>query len=440
MLLRSRRVAPGLSDVLVTCSTIGRVRLRSSRVLVLFALIACDRGATNVQPLVSDGAQAQGPVGSGPLAASQRDRADRADRAEPASAPKSAVDPAEEQPALVESPPRSPVPLGLTVEATVKLQPKQARTSANLVEGTVGGVAFLGERSELLVGAGNDDRIHVAEIASGRELWASRKLGKDVEAVASCGGEFFAGLTYHNRLLVYRKPFGGRVQVESTSHAGGSEWLAFTDDCQHLVMPEFLGPLYIYARGSGALAAELPSDGYRRFGVSDKRTVYRRGGAGPSMGEARYWEYAWDSSPAQGTSRELPYKVEDDELGLLVQVRPTPWGGLLREYCDRERCRVILDDRDQIVDFAVAGGVWTLSLGSTLALSRGGEYLAWYRDGLPVEVVELATGKRAALPAIPRTMSSTVEFTFDPLDPRRIAVTMYPEPNKVTVYRIGGED
>jgi hypothetical protein len=100
---------------------------------------------------------------------------------------------------------------------------------------------------------------------------------------------------------------------------------------------------------------------------------------------------------------------------------------------------VILGDGDRVVDFAVAGGVWTLALGSTLALSRGGEYLAWYRDGLPVELVELATGQRASLPAVPRTMSSTVDFTFDPLDPRRIAVTMHPDPNKVTVYRIGGE-
>lgn len=409
--------------------------LPSPRALVLLALFACDRGATTVQPLIAEGTVAQVQAGSVPTAAPQT-----APEETPASAPQTVVEPAGQGRALVENPPRSSIPLRLTVEATVRLQPKQARTSANLVEGTVGGVAFLGERSELLVGGGNDDRIHVAEIASGRELWVSPKLGKDVEAVASCGGEFFAGLTYHNRLLVYRKPFGGRVQVESTSHGGGAKWLAFTDDCEHLLMPEFLGQLYLYERRSGALAAELPSDGYRRFGVSDKRTVYRRDGAGPSLGEAHYWEYSWDSSPARGSSRELPYRVEDDELGLLVQVLPIPGGGFLREYCDRERCRVILGDGDRVVDFAVAGGVWTLALGSTLALSRGGEHLAWYRDGLPVEVVELATGKRASLPAVPRTMSSTVEFTFDPLDPRRIAVTMHPDPNKVTVYRIGGED
>lgn len=409
------------------------VWVRSS--LLLLAIASCGRGGTQVQPPAAEGAVAHGdslrqPGESEPVAASPEAAAAQAE-----DTPEAATEPI----GSVENPPRSSVPLGLQPEATVKLQPKQARTSGNLVEGTVGGVAFLGERSELLVGGGNDDRIHVATIATGREIWVSPRLGKDVQAVASCGGEFFAGLTYHNRLLVYRKPFGARVQVESTSHAGGSEWLDFTEDCEHLVMPEFLGRLFIYERVSGALAAELPSDGYRKFGVSKNRTIYRGRPTNPTMAEDEYWEYAWETSPAQGRSQKLHYKVEDERLGLLVQVLPTAWGGVLREYCDRERCRVILEDREQVVDFAVAGGVWTLSLGSTLELSRDGEFLAWNRDGLPIEIVELATGKRATLPAIDRTMSSTVDFSFDSLDPRRIAVTMLPNPNKVTVFRIGDE-
>lgn len=415
--------------------TIAQMWARSS--LLLLAIASCARGGTNVQPPLAEGtvennrAPEEGQPAEGARVAESPENPVQS----PENTPEIATDPV----GMVENPPRSSIPLGLQPEATVKLQPKQARTSGNLVDGTVGGVAFLGERSEFLVGGGNDDRIHVAKIASGREVWVSSRLGKDVQAVASCGGEFFAGLTYHNRLLVVRKPFGGRVQVESDSHGGGSKWLDFTEDCQHILTPEFLGELFIYERASGALAVELPSDGYRSFGVSNNRTVYRARSTDPAMGDGHYWEYAWDTSPAQGRSRELPYTVEDERLGLLVQVQPTPWGGFLREYCDRERCRVILEDREQVVDFAVAGGVWTLSLGSTLELSRDGEYLAWYRDGLPVEIVELATGKRASLPAVARTMSSTVDFSFDPLDPRRVAVTMHPDPNKVTVYRIGGE-
>jgi len=324
----------------------------------------------------------------------------------------------------------------LRAEATVRLQPKQARTSANLVEGTVSGVAFLGESSEFLVGGGNDDRVHVAEIASGRQIWASPKLGKDVDAVASCGGEYFAALTYHNRLLIYRKRPGGKIETESTDHAGGSEWLTFTEDCQHILTPAFLDDLFIYERKSGALAAELPSSGYRSFGYHGGRVVYRR--AGPSYKpDSRYWIYSWGTAPSKGTAKLLPYKAEDDELGLLTQVRPTPWGGLLLEYCDREACRLVFEDRGQQVEFDGAGGVWSLSIGSTIAFSRGGEHLAWVRDGLGVQIVELATGKRATLPKIQRTMSSTVDFAFDPLDPRRIAVTMTPTPNKATVYRIG---
>ncbi len=334
---------------------------------------------------------------------------------------------------MVENPPRSSVPLSLRTEAIVKLQPKKARTSANLVEGSVDDLAFFGERSEYLVGGGNDDRIHLAEIASGREIWVSKRLGKDVEAVAACG-EFFAGSTYHNRLALYQRTPGGSVRTVSTSRPGGNEWLAFTEDCQHLLMPEFLGQLFIFERKSGALAAELPSDGYRNFGYSHRRVVYRQPGDDNLL---HYILYSWDNSPEQGTTRTLPYVTEDDALGLLVQVHPTPWGGLLREYCDRERCRVILGDRDQVVDFAITGGIWSLSLGSELALSRDGEFLAWYRDGLPVTIVELATGKRVSLPPTLRTMSATVTFTFDPLDAHRIAIAMDPAPNKATVYRVG---
>lgn len=356
--------------------------------------------------------------------------------------------------AAAEAPARAAEPLPIREEARVRLQPERAQTSGNTVEGAVSGVAFFGERSELLIGGGNDDRVHLAEIASGRELWASPKLGKDVEAVAACG-EHFAGLTYHNRLAIYRRRPGARVEAERVGH-GGSKWIAFTEDCAHILTAAFLGPLLIYERG-GALAAELPSDGYRGFGYADGRTAYRARVATPRpptngldpdpddpaldpdqpTAEQRYFLYTWDRTPDRGVVTELPYVYEDHDLGLLTQVQPTRWGGLIREYCDRRRCRVILEDRGQIVDFAVDGGVWTLTLGSALALSSGGEYLAWYRDGLPVQIVELATGRRVALPRVNRTMSSTVDFTFDPRDPRRLAVTMHPAPNMVTVYRLG---
>ncbi len=393
--------------------------------LIALMIVGCVRRDSNMRPLVANTPPATSQPATAP-APPEKPQTPSRPAVTLAAAP-------EEPPPMVEKPARSPIPLSLQVEATVKLQPKKARTSANLVEGSVDDLAFFGEHSEYLVGGGNDDRVHLAEIASGREIWVSKKLGKDIQAVAACG-EFFAGSTYHNRLALYQKTQNGRVRTVSTSRYGGNEWLAFTEDCQHLLMPEFLGQLFIYKRKSGALAAELPSDGYRSFGYSNGRVVYRRRGDDQ---QEHYILYTWDQTPAQGTTRELPYVTEDDDLGLLVQVQPTPWGGLLREYCDRERCRVILGDRDQVVDFAIVGGVWSLSLGSELALSRGGEFLAWYRDGLPVTIVELATGKRATLPPVQRTMSATVTFAFDPLDAHRLAVAMDPTPNKATVYRLG---
>lgn len=393
--------------------------------LIALMLVGCIRNDSNMRPLVANTPpQPSQPVPEPP------------EQPEPPRIPTRPAAAPEKPLPMVEKPPRSPTPLSLQAEATVKLQPRKARTSANLVEGSVDGLAFFGEHSEYLVGGGNDDRIHLAEIASGREIWVSKKLGKDVQAVAACGN-FFAGSTYHNRLALYQKTPSGRVRTVSTSRYGGNEWLAFTEDCQHLLMPEFLGQLFIFERESGALAAELPSDGYRRFGYSNGRIVYRRRGDDQ---QEHYILYTWGETPSKGTTRELPYVTEDDALGLLVQVQPTPWGGLLREYCDRERCRVILEDREQVVDFEIAGGVWNLSVGSELALSRDGDFLAWYRDGLPVTIVELATGKRATLPPVQRTMSATVTFAFDPLDTHRLAIAMDPAPNKATVYRLGNAD
>ncbi|MCA9637172.1 MAG: hypothetical protein KC420_14190 [Myxococcales bacterium] len=434
--------------------------MRTRSVLLALVIAACDRGGEPITPLVADGgARPTGASAPEPAAAaSHTPTPTPSPRPVQASAPPPKQSPSEALAAAPESPPRAAAPLPIREEARVKLQPERAHTSGNLVEGTVSSVAFLGPQSELLVGGGNDDRVHVAEIASGRERWASPKLGKDVEAVAACG-EHFAGLTYEGRLEVYRRAPSGKIEREPGRRGGGSKWLAFTEDCEHLLTPEFLGQLFIYERRSGALAAELPADGYRNFGYAGGRTVYRTrvplpaqpgpkppsGGtvdlvpADPPPFEERYFLYDWHAagSPARGTTTPLPYAHEDDALGWLTQVKPTPWGGLIREYCDRRRCRVILEDRQRIVDFAVAGGVWTLALGSALELSADGAYLAWYRDGLPVEIVELRSGRRVQLPKVRRTMSSTVEFAFDPRDPARLAVTMHPAPNMVTVYRLG---
>lgn len=425
-------------------------RVRARITLLAVALAACHRGGATSTPLITAAPRHPGEPGPGPLQVVSTQPIEASPDPRAASTRTASQGLA----AAAEAPARAAEPLPIREQARVRLQPARAQTSGNTVEGAVSGVAFFGERSELLVGGGNDDRVHLAEIASGRELWASPKLGKDVDAVAACG-EHFAGLTYHNRLAIYHRRPGAGVEAERVG-PGGSEWLAFTEDCAHILTAAFLGPLLIYKRG-GALAAELPSDGYRGFGYADRRTVYRAPVAAPRpptngldpdpddaaldpdqpTTEPRYFLYTWDGTPGVGVTTELPYVYEDHELGLLTQVQPTPWGGLVREYCDHRRCRVILEDRGQIVDFAVDGGVWTLTLGSVIALSAGGEYLAWYRDGLPVQIVEMATGRRVALPRVNRTMSSTVDFTFDPRDPRRIAVTMHPAPNMVTVYRLG---
>ncbi|MCB9565978.1 MAG: hypothetical protein H6710_01940 [Myxococcales bacterium] len=104
--------------------------------------------------------------------------------------------------------------------------------------------------------------------------------------------------------------------------------------------------LHLRATERRPLAAELPADGYRNFGYAGGRTVYRTrvplpaqpgpkppsGGtvdlvpADPPPFEERYFLYDWHAagSPARGTTTPLPYAHEDDALGWLTQVKPTP--------------------------------------------------------------------------------------------------------------------
>jgi hypothetical protein len=73
---------------------------------------------------------------------------------------------------------------------------------------------------------------------------------------------------------------------------------------------------------------------------------------------------------------------------------------------------------------------------SRIAVSADLRHLAWYRDGLPLHVLEIDNGRRAEIPPIARTMSAVVAVAFSPYEAGKLAVTLTPAPNQVTVYEI----
>lgn len=86
--------------------------------------------------------------------------------------------------------------------------------------------------------------------------------------------------------------------------------------------------------------------------------------------------------------------------------------------------------------FDGSAGVWTSDVPSKIAVAADLRHLVWYRDGLPLQVVEVETGRRAELAAIPRTLSAIVAAAFSPYEAGKLAVTLTPAPNQVTVYEI----
>ncbi|MCA9543002.1 MAG: PQQ-binding-like beta-propeller repeat protein, partial [Myxococcales bacterium] len=93
--------------------------------------------------------------------------------------------PAERQavaPQAMATPEPTAQPLPWRVLTTLDAHPKKARTSGSLRDGTADRVAFADAAGTLLAVGGNDDKVRVFDLATGKRLWISKSLGKDVEA------------------------------------------------------------------------------------------------------------------------------------------------------------------------------------------------------------------------------------------------------------------
>jgi len=308
--------------------------------------------------------------------------------------------------------------------------PERAKTSGNNTHGTVGGFAFLGPDSQLIASGGNDDRVRVHDIRTGKQVFVSGGLGKDVDHVVACQNGSFAAETYSGKVVVFDRK-GDKIRKRTTYKGSMGALVGWTNDCNYLMHAQFLASLELVDPQSGRVLVQIPAQGMRSFSLYDNRLLHAQG---------EQWSL-WTYSGQPQTSLSRPIEIPRELAGApLVQAHVRD-AGMMVEYCQPGTCttQILRDAAEPLVEvvFDATHSVWVMTLGSHLELAPDGRYLFWYRDGLAPQVVELATGRRAVLELIPRTMSSTVTAAFSPHEPGLLAVAMTPEPNKITLFELG---
>jgi len=321
-------------------------------------------------------------------------------------------------------------PLALTPRRVIVAHPPRAKTSGNNTHGTVGDFAFLGPDSQLIASGGNDDRVRVHDIRSGKQVFASGRLGKDVDHIIACQDGRFAAETYSGKVAIFTRK-GDAIRKHKVYNGSMGGLVGWTEDCKYILHAQFLAALEVVDASSGQVTAEIPARGMRWFSLHDDRMLHAQGE------QWSLWTYTGQPQTSRSKAVELP-----SELGgaRLVQAHVIS-DGMLVEYCQTGTCTtLLLNGAGQPMaeaTFDATHSVWVMTLGSNLELSPDQRFLFFYRDGLAPEVVELATGRRAVMELVPRTMSSTVTAAFSPHEPGLLAEAMTPEPNKITLFELG---
>ena len=346
----------------------------------------------------------------------------------PRPAPPAPPPPAPALPAIPS--PRSQEPLVLERVTQLELQPARASTSGQKVEGSVADVAFLPPDGRSVVAVGNDDRAWIAELTRGRAHWKSRPLGKDAERVVVCGKRF-AVQTSGGGLAVYEwVPEGrGRVIDRGRFELGSGKLLGLFTGCTQAAYATLDDKLIAFDVQLGSVAKVMRDASYAHFDtrVTENGWLFVPGGPRPRLLNL-------------GTDESIePELAAPSGDGRLMQAFVVAGDQILTEHCTAARaCVVRLLDfkgRPRLEHhFDGSAGVWTSDVPSRIAISAELRYLAWYRDGLPLQVVESETGRRAQLPSIQRTPSAVVAAAFSPYEAGKLAVSLTPEPNQVTLF------
>jgi outer membrane protein assembly factor BamB len=318
------------------------------------------------------------------------------------------------------------------------VHPKTAKTSGQKTDGSVTALAFAGPESEWLLIGGNDDKVRVVEVATGKVVHTGKSLRKDVTSVAACGGTVVVA-TYEGGPYAYDGPdSSGALGKLRQLPFGLGESLAFSSTCGSVGGTGLISSQEMVRFASGERVGQIP----------EVTGIDSRG--------FRYTPHGWVEVSADGTQYrairlqgDVPMppsewrQVPDLQGGGLTQAwLPTPQRALV-ERCSGVKCGVWLLDvetgaKAHELIFDTTGAVWVASVPSSLEVAPNGAYLWFHRDGLEAQLVELKSGSRHVMGAIPRTMATTPSAAFSSSG-RLLAVAMHPSPWMVTVFSLGGD-
>jgi hypothetical protein len=318
--------------------------------------------------------------------------------------------------------------LGWHVAAVKDVHPKRARTSGSMGDGTVNDLVFL-DNDHFAVG-GNDDRVSVWATQSPKRVWRSPRLGKDVYNVARCRDRL-AARTYGGNITVFA-PKGRRWRTKAKIRHGFGWSFGMAANCA-VIADDFGGNFKIYRPDSAKVVAEFEAKGVfdrRWVKVVGNRMVVSR----PSMLEVMN---VVDLREGPSAERQIPTPTQKHGAKI-TQARLIRGETVLIEYCNAEKCVVEITDgqqRTQTLTFDVKGHGWSPTVGSTIEISPDGKTMVFFRRGLDLLLVDLASDQRQPLGDVKGAEAQrdgVIGAAFSP-DGKWLAVRAHPKPWQVTL-------
>lgn len=280
--------------------------------------------------------------------------------------------------------------LGWTVASVMDVHPKKARTSGSMGAGHVNTILFLDD-DHFAVG-GNDDRVAVYATKSPKRVWRSGKLGKDVYNLARCRDRL-AARTYGGNVTTFA-PRGRKWRVKSKIKHGFGWSFGMAANCS-IIADDFDGNFKIYKPDTNKVIAEFEAKG-----VFDRRWVKVVGNR-MVVSRPTTLEVMNVVDLREGPSAERSVAVPTNKHGgKLSQARLIRGETLLIEWCSAAKCTVEITegkDRRQTFEFDVKGHGWSPTVGSTIEISPDGKTMVFFRRGLDLLLVDIASDRRQPL-------------------------------------------
>lgn len=319
--------------------------------------------------------------------------------------------------------------LGWSLARVVDAHPKTARSSGSKGPGHVNDVLFL-DNERFAIG-GSDDRVTVWSTTGKRRIWRSPRLGKDVQRLARCKDRI-AAYTYSGNIFTFAPR--GRMWRRKAKIRNGFGWaFGMAANCA-VIADDFAGNFKIYKPDSSKVVAELEAKGVfdrRWVRVTGERMVVSR----PSMLEVIN---VVDLREGPSAERQIPTPMT--KHGAKISQARMVGDRLLVEYCNEETCVVELSGGKapaKTLTFDVKGDGWSSTVGSTIEISPDGKSMIFFRRGLDLLLVDLATDKRQPLndiAGVDRQRDEVITPAFSP-DSQSIAVGAHPKTWQVTLLK-----